>query len=377
MADRPRSRSVAPSAPRGPSRRRGLRRLVIGAGTAAAVGAAAYAAEKLAVGRLRARPDPEGGEALGTLPPEDLGPVRSFDGTEIAVRAAGPRDGPALVFAHGISLDMTTWYYQWRAFSDRYRCVLFDHRAHGRSGKPPSGDYSLLAMGRDVKHVLDAAVPEGPAVLIGHSMGGMSLVALAREHPEEFGGRVAGVVLTDTAVSDLLTELLGSLGVRAGAALRRVGARFADRLDSAERIMRGVRRYGADLSFLVAWMTNFGPGASPSQVEYVTRLAQDAPVEVWIHTLQDILSIDLREALEHVAVPTLVIVGDRDLVTPKTTAQALRAALPDARAVAVAGAGHVSMMERHLVWNDVVGDYLSGVLDARPGPHRRKAAAGR
>jgi pimeloyl-ACP methyl ester carboxylesterase len=341
------------------------------------VAATAYAAEKLAARRLRARPDPEGGEVLGTLPPEDLGRVRSFDGTELAVRAAGPPNAPTLVFAHGISLDMTTWYYQWRAFSARYRCVLFDHRAHGRSGKPSSGDYSLLSMGRDVKHVLDAAVPEGPAILIGHSMGGMALVAMAREHPEEFGGRVAGVVLTDTAVSDLLTELFGSLGVRAGAALRRLGARFTDRLDSAERIMRGVRRYGADLSFLVAWATNFGPGASPSQVEYVTGLAQDARVEVWVHTLQDILQLDLREALEHLAVPALVIVGDRDLVTPKTTAQALRAALPDARAVAIAGAGHLSMMERHRVWNEVVGGYLRSVLEARrPGSPRRKAAAG-
>jgi pimeloyl-ACP methyl ester carboxylesterase len=355
-------------------RRRSLRRVAIGVGTAAAVGAAAVAAEKLVTRRLRRRPDPEAGEALGTLPPEDLGTVRSFDGTEIAVRAAGPEDGPVLVFAHAFSLDMTTWYYQWRAFSDRYRCVLYDARAHGRSGKPASGDYSLLAMGRDLRAVLDAAVPEGPAVLVGHSMGGMAMVTLAQEHPEEFEERVVGTVLTDTAVSDVLTEVLGSLGVQAGAVLRRLGNRLAARMEGAERILQGIRRYGADLSFLVAWGTNFGPGASPSQVEYVTRMSQDAPAEVWVHTLQDILQLDLREALAHVTVPTLVVVGERDLVTPRGSAVALREALPDARAVAITGAGHLAHMERHRVWNQVVDEFLQDVLPLRR-PRRREAVS--
>jgi pimeloyl-ACP methyl ester carboxylesterase len=352
--------------------RRRLRRLAVGVGAAAAAGAATVVAEKLLVRRLRARPDPEAGEPLGSLPPEDLGMIRSFDGTEIAVRAAGPQDGPVVVFAHGFSLDMTTWYYQWRAFQDRYRCILLDARAHGRSGKPASGDYSLLAMGRDLRSVLDAMVPDGPAALVGHSMGGMAIVAMAQEHPEIFGERVAGTILSDTAVSDLLAEVLGTLGVRAGAALRRLGTRLATRVDAAERVLRGVRRYGADLSFLISWGTNFGPEASPSLVQYVTRLSRDAPVEVWVHTLQDLLQLDLREALENITVPTLVIVGDRDLITPKTGAQVLRDALPEGRAVAIRGAGHVAMMERHEVWNEIVADHLGRVF-ARS--ERRPSAA--
>jgi pimeloyl-ACP methyl ester carboxylesterase len=143
-------------------------------------------------------------------------------------------------------------------------------------------------------------------------------------------------------------------------------------VEGTERFLRGLRRYGADLSFLIGWGTNFGPQASPSLVEYVTRLSQDAPAEVWIHTLQDILQLDLKEALEHITVPSLVLVGDRDLVTPKASALALREALPDARAVAIGGAGHVAMMERHRVWNDLLAEYLREVL---PRPAARKAAA--
>lgn len=353
-----------------PRRRRPGRRWAIGLAVAAAGVAAGVAGQRAAARRFRARPDPEAGQALGTLPPEDLGRVASFDGTEIAVRAAGPPDAPALVFAHGVTLDMTTWYYQWRAFSDRFRCVLFDHRAHGRSGKPPGGDYSVRAMGRDLRAVLDHAVGDGPAVLVGHSMGGMAVVAMAEAHPEEFGQRVRGAVLADTGVSDLLREALGGLGPAAERVLRRIGTVVDVR--RAESIRGAFRRYGSDLALLVAKATNFGPDASPSQVEHVTRISTDAPAEVWVDTLRELMEVDLRHALGHITVPTLIVVGDRDLITPKTSARALRDAIPSSRAVVITRAGHVSMMEQHRVFNEMLGGFLDEVLAGKP---RARAAS--
>jgi pimeloyl-ACP methyl ester carboxylesterase len=355
-------------------RRKGLRRAAIGAGLTVAGVGAALVAERLATRRIRARPDPESGEVFGLLPPEDLGTVKSFDGTELAVRAAGPPAAPALVFLHGVTLDLTTWYYQWRSFSEKYRCVLFDQRAHGRSGLPPAGDYSVKAMGRDLKAVLEHAVPEGPAVLVGHSLGGMAILSLALERPQEFGNRVAGVVLADTAASDVLREVFGGLGTSVGEALRRLGNRYGKRMDSVERLQEWSRRFGTDLAFLIARATNFGPNASPSQIDYVSRLSRDAKAEVWVHTLAELWGMDLRQALEHVRCPALVVVGDRDMVTPKTSAQALRAALPDGRAVVITGAGHLSMMERHAVFNEVVGEFVDEVLGARRGRASRAAA---
>jgi pimeloyl-ACP methyl ester carboxylesterase len=347
---------------------RRLRAAAVGLGIVAA-GTAAAVAQRTAVRRLRGRPDPEAAEDLTILPPEELGPVRSFDGTELHVRAAGAADAPMLLFLHGFSLDMTTWHYQWRNFSDRYRCVLVDHRAHGRSGAPVSGDYSLLAMGKDILAVLESVAPQGPVVLVGHSMGGMAVLALADQYPEEFSKRVAGVVFADTAASDVLREVFGGLGARLGWALRRAGTRYSRRPELAERLQRRVRSFGADLTFLMGWATNFGPGASPSHVEHVSRISADAPVEVWIHTLRDITEMDLRDAVAHIKVPALVVVGDRDLITPKTSAQALRGALPDATAVVITGAGHVSMLERHRVFNEVLERFLAKVF----APRRRAA----
>lgn len=360
-----------------PKRSRTLRAVAWGAGTAAALVAAGVAAERLAVRRLRARHDPEADEPVGTLPPDDLGRVRSFDGTELRVRAAGPTDAPALVFVHGITLDLTTWYYQWRTFSDRYRCVLYDQRAHGGSGRPPNGDFTLTATGHDLRAVLDAAAPDGPVVLIGHSLGGMAILAFADLFPEEMRRRVAGVVLADTAASDVLREAFGALGATVGRGLRRLGTRYRSRMDAAERLQGAVRRFGVDLSYLVARATNFGPDASPSHIEHVTRISMAAPAEVWVHTLQDVLEIDLRHVLERITVPALVVVGDRDMVTPKTSAQALRSALPDARAVVITRAGHLSMMEQHERFDEVLGGFLAEVLPPRRRSRRRRKAPSR
>ena len=352
------------------TRNRALRRLAIGAAGAGIAATAAVIAQRAAARKLRSRSDPERTESLDELPPEEL-PVTSFDGTRLHVRATGPKDAPALVFLHGITLDMTTWHYQWKHFSDRYRCILVDIRAHGRSGRPQDSDYSLTAMGRDIKAVIDAASPDGPVILVGHSMGGMALLAFALEFPEEFGNRVHGAVFVDTGASDLAREAFGGFGVRIAAALRRVGSRYSNRPELAERLQKRVQRYGVDLTFLVAWASNFGPGASPSHVEHIARVSAKTPVEVWVHTLRDLLEMDLREALEHVKVPALVIVGDRDLLTPKTSAQALRAALPDARAVVITGAGHISMLERHTVFNEVLTGYLDQMLEVEARRERR------
>ena len=111
----------------------------------------------------------------------------SFDGTEIAVRAAGDPDAPVLLFTHGFSLDMSVWHEQWIDLADDFRCVLMDHRSHGMSGDAAHGDLSVRAMGRDIAAVLDAVTPDRPAVVVGHSMGSMAILAMAEQRPELFG----------------------------------------------------------------------------------------------------------------------------------------------------------------------------------------------
>lgn len=338
------------------------RTYAVGAVAALASLAGAVAAGRASIRQHRRRPDPEAAEPFGLLPPEDLGPIRSFDGTELAVRAAGPKDAPAIVFSHGITLDMTTWHYQWRAFSDRYRCILFDHRAHGRSGSPLLGDLSLPSAARDLKAVLDQTVGSRPAVVVGHSMGGMAIASLAEQFPRELEERVAGVVFVDTAVSDLVLEFLGAVGARVERRLRPLTQRLLFDPVRAERFQRGVNRWGQDLAFLIGRATNFGPDASAAQIEHVTRISAGARVEVWTEMLRGLLEMDLGDALEAITCPALVIVGDRDAVTPKTSARAIRDRLPEGRAYVITRAGHMAMMEQHRIFNELLGGFLDEVF---------------
>ena len=315
----------------------------------------------------RRRGDPEADEHLSELPPELLGPVLSSDGTGLAVRAAGAPSKPTIVFVHGFSLDMTTWHYQWTSLSDRFRCVLFDFRSHGRSARAAGGDLSPLAFAHDLAAVLET-VGDGPVLLVGHSMGAMSMLAMAETRPELFGDPVAGVVFVGSAANDLLRGAFGSvtelLRPKLGS-LRQAAGRV-------NRLRKVVLSSPADVGQMVARATQFGSDASPHLVRYVVGLAARTPSEVWTEGLAGLMEMDLRHAIEHIGVPALVIVGDQDRMTPPSSSVALASELPHGRLEIVEGAGHFPMMERHEDFNRRLASFAGEVL--APRRRRRKSA---
>src|SRR5439155_26670523 len=172
-----------------------------------AAGVVGYAGARRLVRKARAGPDLESGTDLSERPGAGRR-VDSFDGTELAAQVVGPDHGPTLVMLHGFSGDLTLWHYQWKRFSKSFRCLLFDQRGHGLSGPATTGDYSLEALGRDVKAILDAEAGQGPVVLVGNSMGGMAVLSFAERFPEAFGSQVRAVVLANTAASDLVRAMV-------------------------------------------------------------------------------------------------------------------------------------------------------------------------
>jgi pimeloyl-ACP methyl ester carboxylesterase len=297
-------------------------------------------------------------ESLALQPPDDLGIVRSFDGTDLAVRAAGEASAPMLLFVHGFSLDLTSWHYQWTGLSDRFRCVLFDLRWHGQSGRPPTGDVSLAAFGHDVGSVLDEVAPDRPVVLVAHSMGGMATLALAESRPELFGPRIAGVVLLGTAASDLLRGVIGS-------ARELVRPRLGTMTQAAARVNRirqALLAGGADMGHVVARLTQFGPDPPAHVVDHIVGLASRSQSGLWTDGLAGMMELDLRHAIHRVKVPTLVTVGDRDHITPPSLSVALASELPDGRLELIERAGHMAMLERHEEFNDLVATFASEVL---------------
>ena len=239
---------------------------IVSAGIAAGAVAAGLAGRAL----WRRRAPAASGGGTWAPPPEDIGPIKAFDGTKLAVRAAGPAEAPLLLFSHGFSLDMTTWREQWTDLGDEFRCVVLDHRAHGRSEIPSTGDVTLRSMGRDLATVLDAVAQERPAVLIGHSMGAMAILALAEQRPDLFGERIVGVVLLGASASNLLR---GAMGGVTGLLRPRLGsvAAAARRVD---RLRKAILAGPGDVPAIVARVTQFAPEAPDDVVNHVLHLAE-------------------------------------------------------------------------------------------------------
>jgi pimeloyl-ACP methyl ester carboxylesterase len=340
-------------------------------------GVAAGAIAAGAVGRtvLRRRTEHELEAPLWDLPPDDLGPVRSFDGTQLAVRAAGDPSAPLLLFVHGFSLDMTTWREQWVDLSVDHRCVLMDQRGHGSSEQPADGDLSVRSMGRDIAAVLEAVAPDRRVVIVGHSMGAIATLALAEVRPDLMATSVAGVVLVGTSASELVRGAMGSITdiIRPRLGSLRSAAERVDRLRKA------VLASPTDLRGAVVRLTQFGPDAPRHVVEHVVHLAERASSELWTDGLAGLLETDLRHVLPRIRMPALVVVGEHDRVTPPSSAVELAAALPDGRFVVLDGAGHIAMMERPVELDREIRAFARAVLAGghAPRPRRRRAPKGR
>ena len=293
--------------------------------------------------------------------------VPSTDGTGLAVEVLGDgHPGPAVVLSHGWSLSSRSWWYQ-RMLAERYRLVLWDQRGHGESEPGPREHRTIAQLGEDLHAVLGATCRDRDVVLVGHSMGGMTIMSLAASHPEVIGPWVRGVALVDTAAK---REELG-LGLPRPVAravdrgfVRVVEAMIADPGAAAKR-----QRPGSRLSVALARFLNYGPGVDPRLARFAEAMTSSTPIEVVADFGATLNTHDQVAALEAFsAVPTVVVVGDRDRLTPIHQARAIAAAIPGSRLVELTGAGHSTMLERPNDVNAVLYDLVEQVAQRRAAP---------
>jgi pimeloyl-ACP methyl ester carboxylesterase len=355
------------------ARRYGHRAGLIGAalGVVAAGAAVGATTERYAVGRLRLRPDARAREPFGTLRGHARAVVAD-DGVTLHVEEVGDADAPlTLIFCHGFSLEMASWHYQWRDLAGRDtpgRMVFWDQRGHGRSG-PSTPDHATIDwLGKDLRRVIEVTAPEGPVVLIGHSMGGMTIMALADEHPELFGTKVRGVALLSTSsgkVAESFLQIPAALSVP----FRRIAPHAASTILRRAKLIEHGRRAGSDVSFLFTRRVAFGSDVGPALVEFVERMLAATPIEVMADFLPTFVDHDKIHALTALTgVESLVIVGDRDRITPPDHSRAIVERLPDAEFVVVPATGHMVMLERPSLVNLHLRTLCNRVARQRESP---------
>ena len=339
------------------------------AGVAAGAVAAGVAAERRVVGRARSGPDRFADEPFGSLHTGGR-TVLADDGVPLHVEIDG--DAPAdltVVFVHGFTLSMDCWHFQRRDLRDVGRLVFYDQRSHGASGRSPREHSTVDQLGADLETVLRAVAPDGPLVLVGHSMGGMTILALADRAPELFGDRVVGVGLVGTAAGAFAETIFGIPGV-IGRAIRPVAPGVIRVANRRAALLESGRRTGSDLAYLLTRRFAFGGDVPPSLVDFMERMIAHTPVEVMTEYFDTFLSHDKLAALDVLRdIETLVLCGDKDALTPPKNSRVMADALPDAELLLVPGAGHMVILERPAVVN--------GALRRLVDRARRSAAATR
>lgn len=336
---------------------RSKRRLGL-AGLGAAGLGAAVGLRHFIVGRRRFDPDPEAGEPFGQLRGRPL-TVPADDGVPLHVEIdERPGEGAELtvVFCHGYTLNQDVWHYQRRDLgrsgsaggTPPLRLVFWDQRSHGRSGRSRPAHATIDQTGEDLHAVLRAVTaPNEPVVLVGHSMGGMSIMALADRHPELFnGGQVVGVALINTS-DGRLTEMTLGLPLAVARLVQPLASPVLQGLGRRPRLVERGRELGADLAFMVTRRTAFADKyISPSVVDFLEKMIRATPIDVIAEFHPALMSHDKSAALATIGkVPALVMVGGRDHLTPASHGRRLAEALPDCELVEMAEAGHVLLLE--------------------------------
>jgi pimeloyl-ACP methyl ester carboxylesterase len=330
--------------------------IALGVGAAVAAG---VAAERAFIRRERRRPDPYRDEPYGTLRGTAIGPVAASDGTLLHVEEIG--SGPTVVFSHGFSLNSTLWHHQIKDLPAHMRLVLYDHRGHGRSGLPPSDDWSLDALARDLESVIRDASPDEPVVIVGHSMGGMTALRFCELYPDALGSRVRGLVLVDTTSADVMGGLLPSAARRVEVAIQGLQEAAMRALASRADHVDMFRSRAANLVYLGTRLMGFGRNPSQSQVAFVETLLSQVDSHVWLNLLPAMLGLDVREGLRSISTPTLVIVGERDRLTPLSAAEAMAKSIPGSELEVLENAGHTPMLEQHERFNELLVRFIARV----------------
>ncbi|MFI1409954.1 alpha/beta fold hydrolase [Streptomyces sp. NPDC020707] len=270
------------------------------------------------------------------VPARELTAV-SADGARLHVEVHGAVDDPAalaVVLAHGWTCSTAFWAAQIRDLAADHRVIVYDQRGHGRS--PASPACSTDGLADDLEAVLAATLAPGEkAVLVGHSMGGMTLIAASER--AGFREHAAAVLLCSTGSSGLVAESL-VLPMRPGRSRtwltkRILGSRAP--LGPVTPLARRILKYGT-----------MGPGSAPVMVEACARIVHACPRQVRYSWSKVLDLLDLDHAVRELHVPTAVVVGTADRLTPPVHARSLVAALPNCvGSTELPGIGHMTPIE--------------------------------
>jgi pimeloyl-ACP methyl ester carboxylesterase len=311
--------------------------------------------ERTAIGRMRRHEDADL-DALLDLPDDvERLDIASHDGGTLHLLERG--EGRPIVLLHGITLQGSVWAPQLHQLADGHRVIACDLRGHGRSEAGTDG-FGLDMLARDLRTVLET-LDLRDAIVVGHSMGGMAIMQFCADHTDVLDKRVAGLAFVATAAEPVVPEpVIGYV--------RRVAGYSVRRLESGRPVLH--YKWGDnDASWLLCRIA-FGKEPSAKAVEQVRTMISSVGPESFQPSFAGLLVHDAREALKVTDVPSVVVVGTRDVLTPVAHARVIAELMPHAELHVLRDAGHQIMQERPNELAEILLD-LEATIRRNDTPH--------
>jgi pimeloyl-ACP methyl ester carboxylesterase len=344
-----------------------------GAGLTAVATIVGASARRSMAERATALEDPYADEDFERLDGDRGYVVTTPDGVPLAVREAGPVDAPlTMVFVHGFCLRMGAFHFQRQRLGERWgpdvRMVFYDQRGHGQSGEADPETYTLDQLGKDLETVLQTVAPRGVIVLVGHSMGGMTVLSHARQFPGQYGRRIVGAALISSAAEGVTRSPLGEILKNPALEAVRVTAR------SAPKLMHRGRTASRSLIGPVLRAASFNDlRVSRSLDAFSQRMMNDTPIATMVGFLHALEVHDETAGLwTLLRIPTLIACGDHDLLTPDEYSAKMAAGMPQAELVIVTGASHLALLEKPDAINDALIRLVNRALPSKMAQRYRR-----
>ena len=286
------------------------------------------------------------------------------DGSEIHVELYGPADAPPIVFTHGWGGNSTAFFYPKMDLADQFRLILWDEPGLGKSKKPTNNDYRMEKLAEDLKAVL-AFAGGRPAILVGHSIGGMILLTFARLYRDTLRTQVAGLALVNTTYKD-------PIRTTQGAALYSI-------LEKPLLVpMMYVTIALYPLFWALTWLSywngslhrstaksSFAGTETQAQLDFCTAWTPRARPDIVARGMLGMMAYDETATLPGIDVPTLMVVGDQDTTTPPAAGHYIVAQIPGAELATLSPARHMSLIEQHRVFDPLLARFATACFAAK------------
>jgi pimeloyl-ACP methyl ester carboxylesterase len=280
------------------------------------------------------------------------------DGSQLRVESYGREGAPPIILTHGWGANSTEWDYLIRELADEFRLIVWDLPGLGRSTRPTNRDYSMENLSAHLGAVL-ALAGNQPAILLGHSIGGMITLTFCRLFPKALGDRVRAIALVQTTYTNPVrtTSMAGLFTALERPVL--IPLLHLTIWLSPLIWLSNLMSYLNGSALLSTKSSGFAGTETWEELNFVARFQLQASPAVMARGMLGMLRYDATSVLKGINVPALVVAGDRDPVCKPEASERMHREIPGAQLTHLVPAKHMGLIEHHARFAEIVKRFSS------------------